>query len=119
LIKPLDLDVIEGELSPESKGWVLQAKNGQYLIIPDDRYPGRHPIRFFMSKADAERVRDAVLDLKPELRKAKLVAIELPLQESLRRIATDSNPDHADSFVVHSPNEVYEFVTSLKRPIVH
>ena len=58
---------------------------------------------------------DAVLNVRPELRRAKLYAIELKLLNSLRRIAKDSNPDHADSFVVHSPNEVYEFVASLNR----
>lgn len=114
MIKPLELDVIEGEFSEDYKAWAIQAGNGEYLVIPDNRYPGRFPIRFFMSEADAKRVLDAVLDAKPELRKAKLIPIHLPLLDSLRRIARDKNPNHADSFVVHSPNEVYEFVTSLK-----
>ena len=58
---------------------------------------------------------EAVLEAKPELGGANLKLIEVPLRDSLRRIALDDDPDHADSFVVHSPNEVYEFVASLKR----
>jgi hypothetical protein len=71
MIKPLSLDVIEGEFSEDyKKAWVLQAKSGDFLVIPDNRFPGRHPIRFFMSEADAQRVLDAVLDVKPEMHKA-------------------------------------------------
>lgn len=113
MIRPLSLDVIEGEFSEDYKAWAIQSKSGDFLVIPDDRFPGRHPIRFFMSEDDAQRVLDAVLDVRPELRRAKLSAIQLPLRDSLRRIAEDSNPDHADSFVVHSSNEVYDFVASL------
>jgi hypothetical protein len=114
MIKPLDLDVVEGEFSEDYKAWTIRAKSGDYLEIPDNRFPGRHPIRFFMSEADAQRVLDAVLTVKPELGKAKLAPIQLPLLDPLRRIARDTNPNHIDSFVVHSPNEVYEFVASFK-----
>jgi hypothetical protein len=114
VIKPLDLDVIESEFSEDYKAWAIRAAGGDYLVIPDHRFPGRRPIRFFMSEADAQRVLDAVLDVKPELRGARLVPLHLPLLDSLRRIASDKDPNHADSFVVHSPSEVYEFVASLK-----
>ncbi len=118
MIQPLSLDVIEGEISEDYKAWAIQARSGDFLVIPDDRFPGRHPIRFFMSEADAKRVIEAVLTAKPELKRANLTPIELPLRDSLRRIALDPNPEHADSFVVHSPNEVFEFVTSLKRNLI-
>lgn len=118
MIKPLELDVIESEFSEDYKAWAIQAGSGEYLVIPDNRFPGRQPIRFFMSEADAQRVLDAVLGVKPELRNAKLEPVDLPLLDSLRRIASDKNPNHADSFVVHSPNEVYEFVASLGRGTV-
>ena len=114
MIKPLELDVIEGEFSEDYKAWAIQAKSGNFLVIPDNRYPGRHPIRFFMSETDAQRVLDAVLDAKPALEKVKLAPAHVPLLDSLRRIALDKDPNHADSFVVHSPNEVYDFVVSLK-----
>jgi hypothetical protein len=32
------------------------------------------------------------------------------LLQALRSIAADKTPGHADSFVVHSPNEVFEFL---------
>lgn len=106
--------MIEGEFSEDYMAWAIRAKSGDYLVIPDDRFPSRHPIRFFMSEGDARRVIEAVLDAKPELRKAELMPVNLPLRDSLRRIASDKDTNHADSFVVHSPNEVYEFVMSLK-----
>lgn len=112
MIRPLSLDVIEGEFSEEYSAWTIRADNGKFLVIPDPRFPGRKPIRFFMSEADARRVMDAVLHVKPELGRTKLAPVQLPLLDSLRRIALDSNQDHADSFVVHSPNEVYEFLNS-------
>ncbi len=119
MIQPLSLDVILEEFSEDYKAWAIQGKNGKYLVIPDDRYPGRRPIRFFMSKLDASRVVDAVLQVKPELRAQKLVAIEVNLRQALRGVAADDDPSHADSFVVHSPNEVFEFVSKLKPPTIN
>jgi len=119
MIQPSSLDVILEELAEDYKAWVIQGKNGKYLVIPDDRYPGRRPVRFFMSKLDASRVVDAVLQVKPELGAQKLVAIEVNLKQALRGIAADNDPSHADSFVVHSPNEVYEFVNQLKPPTIN
>jgi len=34
----------------------------------------------------------------------------LQLKPALIGIACDKNPDQADSFVVHSPNEVFEYL---------
>jgi len=73
MIQPLSLDVIEGEFSEEYKAWVIQGKNGKFLVIPDNRFPGRRPIRFFMSQSDADRVLNAVLDANPSLAKQRLV----------------------------------------------
>ncbi len=113
--EPLPLDTLLGEFSEDYKAWVIQSKkNGQYLIIPDDRFPGRKPIRFFMSNADASRVIDAVLRTKPSLTGTGLWPVEVRLHNALRSIAADKTPDHADSFVMHSPNEVFEFVRELE-----
>lgn len=114
MIQPLSLDVIEGEFSEEYEAWVIRGKNGQYLVIPDNRFPGRRPIRFFMKESDAQSVIDAVLQVKPELDTQKLSPVRVRLLDSLRGVAKDSNPSNADSFIVHSPNEVYEFVSSLR-----
>jgi hypothetical protein len=111
---PLPLDTLLGEFSEEYEAWIIQSKkNGEYLIIPDDRFPGRRPIRFFMSAEDASRVIDAVLRAKPSLSGASLWPVKVRLHDSLRRVAADKRPDHADSFVMHSPNEVFEFVREL------
>ena len=113
MIRPLSLDVIEGEFSEEYEAWVIRGKNGKFLVIPDNRFPGRRPIRFFMSETDATRVKDAVLEVKPELFSQRLTAVRVRLLDSLRGIAKDADTNNADSFVVHSPNEVYDFVKSL------
>ncbi len=109
--EPLPLDTLLSEFSEDYEAWVIQSKkNGQYLVIPDDRFPGRKPIRFFMSEVDASRIIDVVLKTKPSLASAGLWPVKVKLQEALRGIAADKNPGHADSFVMHSPNEVYEFL---------
>jgi hypothetical protein len=114
---PLPLDTLLGEFSGDSKAWVIQSKrNGLYLVIPDNRFPGRKPVRFFMSEIDASRVIDAVVRAKPSLANAGLLPVEVRLHDALRSIAADKNPDHADSFVMHSPNEVFEFVRDLAGP---
>jgi hypothetical protein len=119
MIRPLSLDVIEGEFSEEYEAWVIRGKNGKFLVIPDNRFPDRRPIRFFMSEADTVSVIDAVLQARPELTSQKLAPVHVRLLDSLRGIAKDSDPNNADSFVVHSPNEVYEFVNSLKARTTH
>ncbi|MGO9317825.1 MAG: hypothetical protein ACLPXT_02980 [Terracidiphilus sp.] len=72
-----------------------------------------------MSKLDASRVMDAVLQVKPELGAQKLVAVDVNLLQALRGVAADKDLNHADSFVIHSPNEVYEFVSQLKLPTIN
>jgi len=115
MTEPLPLDTVLGELSEDYEAWVIQSKNnGQYLVIPDDRFPGRKPIRFFMSEMDASRVMDAVLQARPALKKFGLWPVKVRLHDALRNIAADKQPDHADSFVVHSPNEVFDFVRELQ-----
>lgn len=119
MIQPLSLDVIEGEFSEDYKAWVIQGKNGKFLVIPDNRFPGRRPIRFFMSELDADRVLNAVLDANPSLKKQRLVSVQVQLLESLRGLARETDPERADSFVVHSPIEVYEFLGQPKPETIH
>ena len=110
MTEPLPLDTVLSEFSEDSTAWVLRShKSGLYLIIPDNRYPGRRPIRFFMSRLDAERVLAEILEVNPHLAAQDIQPINVALLAALRSIAADKTPGHADSFVVHSPNEVYEF----------
>jgi hypothetical protein len=71
--------------------------------VPDDRFPGRYPIRFFMSKLDAERFLSAVLGANPGLSSQEIVPVQVRLWAALRSIAADKTAGHADSFVVQFP----------------
>jgi hypothetical protein len=111
MTEPLSLDVILSEFSEDDQAWVLQdGTSKQYITIPHPRYPGRRPIHFFLSREDAERVLTEILDAKEELRDKDIFPIQVKLLLALRSVAADRTPGHADGFVVHSPNEVYEFI---------
>lgn len=110
---PLSLEVIESEFSEEDVAWVLQDKgSGKYLTIPHPRYPGRNPIHFFLRKEDAQDVLQEVLDVNPRLAGKDIFPEQVALLEACRGIASDQTPSNADGFVVHPPNEVYEFLRS-------
>jgi hypothetical protein len=110
MTQPLPLDTVLSEFSEVSEAWVLQSKlSGKYLTIPDNRYPGRRPVRFFMSRLDADRMLTEVLIVNPSLAVESIEPVSVKLLQALRSIAADKTPGNADSFVVHSPNEVYEF----------
>lgn len=111
MMQPLPLDTVLSEFSETSEAWVLQSKRkGTYLTIPDNRYPGRRPVRFFMSREDADRLLAEVLKVNPSLAGERIKPVSVKLLQALRSIAADKTPGHADSFVVHSPNEVFEFL---------
>lgn len=111
MTQPLPLDTVLSEFSETSQAWVLQSKRKDtYLIVPDNRFPGRRPVRFFMSREDADRLLAEVLKLNPTLTSEQIAPVSVHLLQALRSIAADKTPGHADSFVVHSPNEVFEFL---------
>lgn len=111
MTQPLPLNTVLSEFSEDSTAWVRQSKKGgRYLVVPDERLPGRKPIRFLMSKLDAKRLLSAVLGVNPGLASQNIAPVEVKLLAALRSISADKTPDHADSFVLHSPNEVYEFM---------
>jgi hypothetical protein len=112
---PLTLDTIINGLADNDEMWVLQdLRSKRYLIIPDPRYPGRRPIRFYMKEQDAQAVLDRVLDVNKELQDNDIVSVNVKLKPALRGIAADKNPEHADAFVVHSSNEVFEYLWNGK-----
>ena len=111
MTQPLPLDTVLGEFSEDSEAWTLRSKRkGTYLIMPDDRFPGRRPVRFFMSREDADRVLAMVLRAKPSLTEELIAPVSVQLLQAIRSIASDRTSGRADSFVVHSPNEVYDFL---------
>ncbi len=108
---PLALDTIIGEFDPNTEAWVLQDRDTRkYVIISDNRFPGRKPVRFFMRKEDAEAVLLELNDANPKMSSREIYPVKVSLIPAIRGIASDTNPEHADAFVVHSPNEVYEFI---------
>ena len=111
MTSPLTLDTIIGELGPNAEAWVLQDRDtGKYVIIPDDRFPGRKPVRFFMRREDAEAILIELNDANPNMAGKEIYPVKVRLVPAIRGIAADTNPHNADAFVVHSPNEVYEFI---------
>jgi hypothetical protein len=109
---PLSLETILTEFNEDSDAWVLQDKKSKkYICIPHPQYPGRNPIHFFLSKADAERVLVEILDVSPRLRNRAIFPVSVKLLQAIRGISAGSAAGNADEFVVHPPNEVFEFVS--------
>jgi hypothetical protein len=115
MIQPQSFNVIPDGHSETSRVWAIQGKSGKYMAIPDHRFPGRRPARFFTSQVGAERVMNTVLELKPALEKQKLVVVEVDLLAAVRKINADKTPPLADSFVVNNPDEVFELVAHLRK----
>ena len=115
MIQPQSLGAIPGGCAEAINVWAIQGKSGKYLAITDPRFPGRRPIRFFTSQVGAMRVMNTVLELTPVLEKQQLVVVEVGLLAALRRANADKTPPHADSFVINSPDEVFELVTYLRK----
>ena len=115
MIQPQPLNLIPGAHSESSWVWAIQGKSGKYMAIPDHRFPGRRPIRFFTSAVGATRVMDTVLELKPALEDQKLVVVEVGLLAALSKVRADKVPPVADSFVVNNPDEVIELVIYLRK----
>jgi len=115
MIQPQSLDVLLGEYSEGHRVWGIQAWSGKFLAFPDQRFPGRRPIRFFTSEYDAMRVRDAMLEAKPALFKQRFEVVEVGLLQALRKAKAEKIPPFADSFAVNTPDEVYPIITQLKQ----
>lgn len=111
MTNPLSLDTIKSEFNEDAEAWVLQdTKSKKYVTIPHPKYPGRNPIHFFMSRDNAEAVLQEILDVNWALGNRNIIATKVKLLQACRSIAADKTPGNADGFVVHPPNEVYEFL---------
>lgn len=109
--KTIKLEDVISEFSEDDEVWTLQdSKSRKYVILPDKRFPGRKPIRFFLKKEDAEAILKEIRRENVLLKNKKIIPIKVKLLRAARSIATDTNPDNADAFVLHGPVEVYEFV---------
>jgi len=67
-------------------------RSGKYLTIPDNRFPGRRPVRFFMSRLDVNRVLTEVLKVNPSLAAENISPVSVKLLQALRSIAVDKTP---------------------------
>jgi hypothetical protein len=112
---PVELDAILSEFDDDAEAWVLQDQDSmKYVIIPDSKNPTRKPVRFFMKCEDAKSIFEEIKKENPYLKNKNIMPIKVKLKPSLKSIAMDKNPENADSFVVHGPNEVYEFIRDRK-----
>lgn len=109
MAEPLSLKTIESEFTEETEAWTLRdEKNLRYLIIPHPSYPNRHPIHFFFNQNAAQDILTEILDVNEKLRNEDIFPVKIKLLTTLREIASEKT--NGDGFVVHSPNEVYEFL---------
>ena len=109
MTEPLSIETILAEFNDNSEAWVLQDKTSQkYVYIPHPKYPDRNPVHFFLSKADAERVLTEILEVNQNLRNRNILPVSVKLLKAIKSIAADKT----SGFVVHPPNEVFEFVNS-------
>ncbi len=112
MAEPYSLETILSEFSADTDAWVLQDKtSGFYVTIPHPKYPGRNPIHFFLSKSNAQDVLVELLEASEKLKGREIYPVMVKLVPAIKGIAAGSdNPWNADGFVVHSPNEVFEFL---------
>jgi len=112
MTEPYNLETILAEFDEEAEAWVLQDKtSGMYVTIPHPKYPGRNPIHFFMSESDAQDVLVEILDVNPKLKKHEIYPVKVKLIQAIKGVASGAKKlGNADGFVVHSPNEVFEFI---------
>jgi hypothetical protein len=119
MIQPMSLDVVLREYSEGYKAWVIQAISGRYLVVPDNRFPGRRPIVFFKSRYDASRLLNAIVKARPVLEPQRLIEVEVRLLDTLRAVAADRSRAQADSFVILSPNEVSDLISQFKTKAIN
>lgn len=112
MTEPYALDTILAEFNEDSEAWVLQEKtSGMYVTIPHPKYPGRNPIHFYLRESDAQDVLIEILDANEKLKEKEIYPVKVKLIQAIKGVASGAKKlGNADGFVVHSPNEVYEFI---------
>ena len=87
--KPIPLETILGEFDDDYEAWVLQdSASGLYVVVPDDRYPGRRPIRFFMKSDDAATLLAEIAKVNDRLRDRDIHPVKVNLKRAMRGIAS-------------------------------
>jgi hypothetical protein len=111
MTEPLSLETLLTEFTATDTAWVLRdARSGEYFMIPHDRYPNRVILHFFMSRDDAVTILNMITETgNRAIAAAPIIPVQVNLHESLSQVASDKTPGNADAFVVHPPNEVFEY----------
>lgn len=111
MTEPLSLETLLTEFAETDTAWVLRdARSGKYVMIPHDRYPGRVILHFFMSRDDAVTILNMIVETgNKTIAAAPIIPVKVNLHEALHGIASDNTLGNADAFVVHPPNEVFEY----------
>jgi hypothetical protein len=85
MTEPLSIDTVLSEFPEDTEAWVLKDESSeQYLSSPHPKYPGRHPLQFFLSRRDAELVLMEVLDANPRLRDRNIFPERVRLLQAIR-----------------------------------
>jgi len=108
---PLDLDDVLAEFGEDDQAWMIfDVLSGARLNLPDDKYPGTEIVRMFLSEADARTVIDRTKTAgSAKIQNAVLVPVAVPLLQTMRGIAARRDAGEKVGYVVHGPNEVYDF----------
>jgi hypothetical protein len=89
---------------------IFDVLSGARLNFPDDKYRGTETVRLFLSEGDARMVIERTKNAgSPKIRNAVLVAVPVPPLETIRGIAAKCNSGENIGYVIHGPNEVYNF----------
>jgi hypothetical protein len=99
------------DFNDEDQAWMIRdAISGARLNIPDKQYPGTEVVRLFLSEVDAKTVIEKTKAAgSTRIGNSVLVAVQVPLLMTIREIVDLRKAGTDIGFVVHSPNEVYEF----------
>jgi hypothetical protein len=64
-----------------------------------------------LRESDAQDVLIEILDVNRKLEDKKIYPVKVKLIQAIKGVVSGANKlGNADGFVVHSPNEVYEFI---------
>jgi hypothetical protein len=111
MTEPLSLETLLSEFGSSETVWALRdARSGRYVTIPHQKYPGRLILHFFMSRDDAETLLKRIIETgnKP-IAAAPIAPVKVNLHEIASRSRLRHNSGNAAGFVVHPPNEVFEY----------
>jgi hypothetical protein len=104
----LDIQTVLAEFGDKDQGWIIVGPGDRELHWPHANYPGTAVVPIFMSKIDADTLIEQIPSDAPAKRQA-LRAKEVRIREFAAIISQRKDAGENIGFVVHPPNEVFEF----------